>query len=201
VALVVSDAAAAEGWRAHLFDTAHPARSGLVAAASEELGTDVTGAWRRGLRAGVTIDRRATETAPGKWPIPPIGDDEALSVVDLGLADAENLRLAADCSRPVVVCRPTVPGMRLAEQLLEQLARQPIVVAVGLTCWPGEVNASLGPRLRALRAAGRVVPMPMERRLQVTGLTSSPLPTGVRAAGRALLELLNDGHPGAVARP
>jgi hypothetical protein len=202
VALVVSDAAAADGRRVHLVDAAHPFRSGLLAAASEELGPDVTGAWRRGLRTGVTIDRRATDTAPGRWPVPPVGDDPALTVVDLGLAAPENLtRLAADRSRPVIVCRPTVPGVRLTEQLLEQLAGQPVVVAaVGLTRWPGEVTASLGPRLRALRAAGRVVPVPMDRRLQVTGPTSSPLPRAVRAAGRSLLELLDESHLGAATR-
>ena len=202
VALVVSDAAAAGGGPVHLVDTARPCRSGLVAAALEELGTDVTGAWRRGLRAGVTIDRRATDLAFGGWPVSPVGDNPALTVVDLGLAAAENpTRLAVGRSLPVVVCRPTVPGVRLTEQLLQELAGQPVVVAaVGLTRWPGEVTSSLGPRLRGLRDAGRVVPVPMDRRLQVTGPTSSPLPRPLRAAGRALLELLGDGHPGAVAR-
>jgi hypothetical protein len=198
VALVVSDAAAAEGRRVHLVDTAQPFRSGLVAAASEELGTDVTGAWRRGLRTGVTIDRPATDTAPGGWPDPPFDDDPALTIVDLGLAARDNLTpLAVDPSRPVVVCRPTVPGVRLTEQLLEQLAGQPVVVAaVGLTRWPGEVTASLGPRLRGLRTAGRVVPVPMDRRLQVTGPTSSPLPRALRVAGRLLLEMLDGSTPG-----
>jgi hypothetical protein len=203
VALAISDAAAADGHRVHLVDTAHPFRSGLVAAASEELGTDVTGAWRRGRRTGVTIDRRATDTAPGDWPVPPGGDGRPLTVVDLGLAEPEDLpRPAADRTRAVVVCRPTVPGVRLTEQLLEQLAPQAVVVAaVGRSRWPGEVIGSVGPTLRALRAAGRVVPVPMDRRLQVAGPTSSPLPRPLRAAGRSLLELLDDGHPGASTRP
>jgi hypothetical protein len=201
-ALVISDAAAADGRRARLIDSAHPSRSGLVAAALEELGTDVTGAWRRGLRAGVTIDRRATDTAPSRWPDPPVDDDPALTIVDLGLAAQENLApLAADRRRPVVVCRPTVPGVRLTEQLLEQLAGQPVVVAaVGLARWPGEVTASLGPRLRGLRTAGRVVPVPLDRRLQVTGPTSSPLPRALRVAGRSLLELLDQSHPSSATR-
>lgn len=202
VALVVSEAAAADGRRVYLIDPARPFRSGLLAAAREELGPDVTGAWRRGVRTGITIDRRAGDTAPGRWPVPPVGDDSALTVVDLGLAAPGNLtRLAADRTRSVVVCRPTVPGVRQTEQLLEQLAGQPVVVAaVGLTRWPGEVSASLGPRLRALRAAGRVVPVSMDRRLQVTGPTSSPLPRALRAAGRPLLELLDDSHPGTTTR-
>jgi hypothetical protein len=202
VSLVISDAAASGGRRVHLVDAANPFRSGLVAVASEELGTDVTGMWRRGLRTGVTIDRRTTGMASEGWPVPPVGDSPALTLVDLGLAAPENLTLlAADPSRSVVVCRPTLPGVRLTERLLEQLAGQPVVVAaVGLTRWPCEVTASLGPRLRALRAAGRVVSVPMDRRLQVTGPTSSPLARAVRAAGRSLLELLDESHLGAATR-
>ena len=196
VALAISDAAAADDRRVHLVDTASPSRSGLVAAASDELGTELSGAWRRGLRSGVTIDRPATELAPVGWPNYSAGDGPGLTVVDLALAEPENLaRLAADRSRPVVVCRPTVPGVRLTEQLLGQLARQPAAIAaIGPSRWPGEVTASLGPHLRALRAAGHVVPVPTDRRLQITGPTSSPLPKSVRSAGRQLLELLDGSH-------
>lgn len=201
VALVISDAAVADGQRVHLVDTAHPFRSGLVAAASEELGTDVTGAWRRGLRAGVTIDRRATDTASGDWPVSPVFDSPPLTVIDLVSADPQNLTHLARRSRAVVVCRPTVPGVRLTEHLLEQLGGRPVVVAaVGPRRWSGEVTGSLGPRLLALRAAGRVVPVPMDRRLQVTGPTSSPLPKPLRRVGRTLLELLDDGPHGAATR-
>jgi hypothetical protein len=199
VALAIGDAAAAEDLPVHVIATAHLSRSGLVAAASEELGTDVTGAWRRGIRAGVTLDRRATDLAPAGWPVPPVGDGSALTVVDLGLTVPENLsRLAADRALPVVVCRPTVPGVRLTEQLLGHLAHRPAAIAaIGPSRWPGEVTSSLGPRLRALRAAGRVVPVPTDRRLQVTGLGSSPLPKSVRSAGRQLLGLLDGTRPGA----
>lgn len=199
VALAISDAAAADDRRVHLVDTASPSRSGLVAAALEELGTEVSGAWRRGIRPGITIDRHASDVEPGGWPVLPDGDGPGLTVVDIGLAAPESLaRLAADRARLVVVCRPTVPGVRLTEQLLGQLARQPAAVAaIGPSRWPGEVTASLGSHQRALRAAGRVVPVPTDRRLQVTGPTSSPLPKSVRSAGRQLLELLDGSHPGA----
>ena len=198
VALAISDAAADDDRPVHLIDAAHPARSGLVAAAAEELGTDVAGAWRHGRRSVVTIDRPALDDVPARWPDLPVGDSRVLAIVDLGLASPEDLALpAVDRVRSVVVCRPTVPGVRLTELLLGQLACQPVAVAaVGPDRWPGEVTASLGPRLRALRAAGRVVPVPLDRRLQVTGLTSSPLPKSVRSAGRLVLELLDVSHPG-----
>jgi hypothetical protein len=199
VALAIGDAATADDRPVHLIDTAHPSRSGLVAAASEELGADVTGAWRRGLRTGVTIDRRAADRAPAGWPMPPVGASHGLTVVDLGLAVPENLfRLAADRALSVVVCRPTVPGVRLTEQLLGHLAHRPAAIAaIGPSRWPGEVTSSLGPRLRALRTAGLVVPVPTDRRLQVTGLISSPLPKSVRSAGRQLLGLLHGSYLGA----
>lgn len=200
VALLVSDAAAGQGRRVHLVDPADPFRSGLVAAAAYELGLDVGGAWRRGRRTGVIIDRRATDGTSADWPVPPVGDDPALTVVDLGLLGAQRLPgLAVEAARSVIVLRQTLPAVRLTERLLEELAQQPVVLAaVGSGRWPSEVIASLGPRLWALRAAGRVVSVPMHRRLEVTGLTSSPLPRPLRVAGRSLLRLIDDSHPRAV---
>jgi hypothetical protein len=199
VALAISDAAAATDRRVHLVENAHPRRSGLIAAASAELGTDAAGAWRRGSRDRVTIDRRVADVEPGGWPVLPVGEDPTMTVLDLGLPAPETLaRLAADRTRTVVVvCRPTVPGVRLTEHVLSQLAEQPVVVAaVGPRRWSGEVTASLGPRLRALRAAARVVAVPPDRRLEVTGPTHCPLPKPVRTAARALLGLLLDADPG-----
>lgn len=203
VALAISDAAATTDRRVHLVESAHPRRSGLVAAASAELGTDATGAWRRGSRDRVTIDRRVADVDPGGWPVLPISEERAVTVLDLGLAAPENLaRLAADRTRTVVVCRPTVPGVRLTELVLSQLGEQPAVVAaVGPRRWPGEVTASLGPRLRELRAVARVVAVPPDRRLEVTGPTHCPLPKPVRTAAHALLGLLQDAPPGVAAAP
>ena len=173
-------------------ESAHPRRSGLVAAASAELGTDATGSWRRGSRDRVTIDRRVADVTPGSWPILPVDDEPAVTVVDLGLPAPENLvRLAADRTRTVVVCRPTVPGVRLTEHVLSQLAGQPVVVAVvGPARWPRAVKANCGPQLRELRSRGQVVRVPIDRRLQTAGLTGDRLPKGVEAAGRSLAALL-----------
>lgn len=195
VALALTDAAT-EHSATNLIETAHPTRSGLVAAANAELGVDPTGAWRRGSRGQVTIDRRAGNDTPTGWPtLPETGD--GIVVVDLGLPTPESLaRLTASGCRVVVVCRPTVPGVRLAEQLLSSLTGSVILAAVGGGKWPGEVNASLGPRLRELRATKAVVTVPADRRLEVTGPTNSPLPKPVAAAGRSLLGLIDAAHPG-----
>jgi hypothetical protein len=196
VALAISDAAAATDRRVHLVDTAHPRRSGLIAAASAELGTDASGAWRRGSRGRVTIDRRVAD-GPGGWPVFPIGEEPAVTVVDLGLPAPERLaRLAADQTRTVVVCRPTVPGARLTEHVLNQLAEHPVVVAVvGPARWPRAVKADCGPRLRELRSRGLVVPVPVDRQLQAAGLTGDRLPKVVEAAGRSLAALLMPAVP------
>ncbi len=196
VALAIADAAAAAGRATHLIETAHPTRSGLVAAANAELGLDASGAWRRGNRGQVTIDRRAGNDSPRGWPIAATPDD-GLVVVDLGLPTPDTVtRLATSGGRIVVVCRPTVPGVRLAEQLLNAITSPVIVASVGAGKWPGEVNASLGPRLRELRANNAVVPVAADRRLEVTGPTNSPLPKPVATAGRSLLGLIDDARSG-----
>lgn len=197
VALAISDAAAAAGRPVHLVETCGPSRSGLAAAASAELGLDHGQGWRRGSRGRITIDRRSGGSTGPAWPSP-VGED-AITVVDLGLPSAEAVGLltAAGC-RTVVVARATVPGMRHAEQLLGMLAGQPRALAVvGTSRWAGAVTASLGPLLRGLRADRGVVAVPLDRRLEVTGPTDAPLPKPVVAAGRALLELLDDPRQGA----
>jgi hypothetical protein len=98
----------------------------------------------------------------------------------------------------VVACRATIPGVRLTEQLLNRLNDATVAVAMlGGRRWPGEVTSSCGPRLSALRAAGRVVAVPIDGHLAITGPTHLPLPKAVFAAGRALLGLLDFAHEGA----
>ncbi|CCH89139.1 conserved protein of unknown function [Modestobacter italicus] len=193
VALAIADAAADTGRGVHLIEAAPPYCSGMVAAASAELGCNADDSWRRGQRGDVVIDRRATDADIERWPAPPRSCHGA-TVVDLGLLDGRWNELPDDLRCTVVVCRPTVPGIRLTEHLLGLLAEQPLAVAaIGSSRWPGEVTAGLGPRLRALRDAGRVVAVPLDRHLGLTGLTADPLPKAVRAAGGVLVELTATG--------
>jgi hypothetical protein len=193
VALSIADAAGVADRAVHLIDAAPPARCGLVAAASAELGTDNTGDWRRGARCHVTLDRRAGADTTATWPSG-VPDGADLTIVDLGLPNAEQLRrIAARSLRVVVVCRLTLPGVRLTEQLLSGAPELGVVVAaVGPVKWPREVTATAGPRLVQLRASHRLVTVPWDRHMEVTGPTSSALPKRLIAAGRALLELLDD---------
>jgi hypothetical protein len=191
VALAIVDAASTAARTTNLVETAHPTRSGLVAATNSELGLDASGVWRRGSRGRVTIDRRAGGELPTGWPILPQSAD-GLIVVDLGLPTPDSLeRLAVSGCRIVVVCRPTVPGVRRAEHLLTVLPGPVIVASVGGGRWPGEVNASLGPHLRDRRGHNAVVAVPTDRHFEVTGPTSSSLPKSIAAAGRSLLALID----------
>ena len=96
----------------------------------------------------------------------------------------------------VLVCRATVPGVRQTEQLLAALpGRPPLIAAVGAAKWPGVVTASCGPLLRAAREAGRLVSVPFDRQLDVTGLTAAPLSKPLTTAGRALVIRLRADRP------
>lgn len=204
IALAIADAAASAGRPSQLIETAPASRSGLVSAASRELDVDATGAWRRGTRphpataVDVTIDRRTEDRQPTAWPstdstLP----GELLVTVDLGMVAGDALGRAAG-GPTVVACRATIPGIRLTEQLLNRLDDSTVVVALlGGRRWPGEVTSSCGPRLNALRAAGRVVTVPIDGHLAITGPTHAPLPKAVLTAGRELLGLLDSAHEGA----
>jgi hypothetical protein len=201
VALAIADAAAAAGRPSQLIETAPASRSGLVSAASRELDVDATGAWRRGTRPHpttglhVTIDRRTEDTPPSGWPATEGTGPDAVITVDLGMVPGDALARAA--GGPVLVaCRATIPGVRLTEQLLARLDETTVVVALllaGRRC-PGEVTASCGPRLSALRAAGHVITVPVDGHLAITGPTHASLPKAVLAAGCELLGLLDSAH-------
>lgn len=193
VALAVAEGLA-ESRRVQLIDYAEPIRSGLMAASTIELGSD-GGEWRRGRRGRLDVVRRALSPGDGELPPPPETDDIArLLVVDVGwsltsvLLDSSG-SLAQDAN-VVVVTRVTVPAVRQAEHVLAALADEPVVAAVGPARWHRTVQASCGPRLRELRSLGRVVRVPVDRRLETAGLNGDRLPKSVASAGRSMAALL-----------
>jgi hypothetical protein len=199
VALAVAEGLA-ESRRVQLIDYAEPVRSGLTAASTTELGTDGAG-WRRGRRGRLDVVRLACRPGDGELPPPPETDHaDRLMVVDAGwslttaLLDSPS-SLIRDAN-VVVVTRVTVPAVRQTERVLAAIDGDAAVAAVGPARWPRSVEASCGPRLRELRSRGRVVPVPVDRRLQTAGLTGDRLPKPVAAAGRSLAALLVPaGHP------
>jgi hypothetical protein len=203
VAVAVADALSERGLPVRLVELCDPARSGLAAATNAELGEDGSG-WRRGRRGAVTLDRlversRAVADVPAPRALEGGGASEVL-VLDVGWPARDAyavggwLAAALQDAAVLLVCRPTVPGIRQAEYLAAEMAshsRCPILLAaVGRARWPGAVTASAGAELRAARAERRLVTVPANRRLEVDGLTADPLPNPIKAAGRALVAAL-----------
>jgi hypothetical protein len=207
VAVAIAEALAAGGTPTRLVELADPARSGLPAAASAELGVDESG-WRHGRRGPLQVDRLAEHVGGLCDLAPPRPGQPGVSecvVLDLAFPAREVLAAGGwlaqllAVARLVLVSRPTVPAVRQAEQLLADLQRlHPVLLAApGRGRWPGAVNASCGPAIRATREAGRVVTVPLDRRLEVYGVTADPLPRPIAAAGRALAAHLMAEQPAA----
>lgn len=179
-ALAVADAAAAASGKSVLLaeDTTSP---GLSAAAEADLGERDTG-WHVGRRDRVLIVSRAAPAGPADPP-----DAEARRVViDVGTRVEA---VVSDC--PVVlVCRATVPSLRLAERTLDALPGRVVLAVVGPSRWPRVVRASAGPRVCELLDGGRVARIPVDSCLSLMGLTSAPLPKRILAAARSLIQLL-----------
>jgi Mrp family chromosome partitioning ATPase len=204
VALALAEAAAARA-AVVVVECGEATRSGLLGASTAELGVDGAG-WRRGRRGAVQLARRDGPVRSLRdVPPPELPDDDAAAgrvlVVDAGWPAETVLRgggWVASVLRggtPVVVGRATVPGLRQLEAVLAGVDTAAVVAVVGPARWPGVVAAGCGDRLGAARRDGRVVAVPLHRRLEVTGVTGEPLPRPVAAAGRALWALLTDGVP------
>lgn len=174
------------------------AASGLAGASSAELGITADG-WVQGSREQVLIERRGDRIdGPSRCPVPTAATMRLTVLdcvwdVDLLTADHGWLGTAVR-EAPVVVAvtRPTVPGLRRLEAALGLLGgRRTLAVVVGIEKrWPKLVEQALGPYARELRTAGRLVGLPHDPNLAVSGLTPEPLPTAVLAGCSALLDLL-----------
>lgn len=171
------------------------ATSGLAGASSAELGITADG-WVQGSREEVLIERRSDRIeGPSRCPAPtattvPLTILDCAWDVDLLTADAGWLGTTVREARVVVaVTRPTIPGLRRLEAALGLLgSRRTLAVVVGIEKrWPKAVQQALGPYARELRAAGRLVEVPHDPILAITGLTPEPLPTAALSGCSALL--------------
>lgn len=187
--------------RARVVECCSATSSGLAAAPLAELGVTENG-WAFGRRGEVTIARsRDAHVGLAGRPLPDPIDSVGLTVLDVGSDLGEVL--AADSwvgeqvagPAPIVLASTaTIPGMRRLETALSQLgARRSVATVLGPPGrrWSAAVAAALGPAGRALDRTSRLVTVPVDRRLAVRGIDSTPLPTAVLAAARTVL-----GHVG-----
>jgi hypothetical protein len=206
------------GERTRVVECASAIASGLAAASTAELGPQAGTGWQRGTRREQvehTLREVVLERATRPWATPaevalpadPAGS-LALTVLDVSWPTRQ-LLAGADCwlrqhlqttTSLVAVTPATVPGIVALEGSLEILARhqqRPPTATVAAVLgprrrrWPKPVEHAAGPLTRALATAGRLIEIPVDPGLTVTGVGSAPLPRPVLARGAAVARLLD----------
>lgn len=182
--------------RSRLVECAPGAASGLAGASTAELGEAEQG-WIEGSRGELRIQRRRDQlVTPDEVPRPLPSSPGAISVVDSGwglrrlLAGGGWLaELARSCPRVVLVARATVPGLRQLEGDLALLEPERCwAVTTGLPARRRlrAVEHSMGPRTRHLRQTGRLIGLPHNAALALSGITTDPLPRSFHHAASLL---------------
>jgi len=175
--------------------------SGLAAASTAELGLHASG-WTRGTRDGVLLERASNVlVSVQEVPTPSVPDRIiALTVLDVGWEIGQILATPGwlggqvrGADLVVLASTATVPGLRRLEGALDLLAGTSTCAAVigpKPKKWPRPVGYSAGPRTRGLETAGRLVDVPQDRALAITGLDATPLPASLLHAAATLLRLV-----------
>jgi hypothetical protein len=97
------------------------------------------------------------------------------------------LAQAAESAAVVLVARATIPALRQLERALATCPGAPVVALVGGHSRSARsVQATVGRMLEAAQSAGRVVAVPNDRHLAVTGITCDPLPKALVQAGQQI---------------
>lgn len=196
--LVALAIATAHGEPTHLVECAPTVGSGLVAAATAELGT--VGPWSRGTRGPVVLDRLVTGPDVLPTPEPPPGE-VTLTVLDVA-RDLTQLIEGHDWAAEQVrsadvlalTAAATVPGMQQLEAAIYWLGPNRVRVAVigsPVRRWPRPVARAAGPLTRALLDQGEVVAVPHLKALAVGGISSAALPGDVITAAALLLDQIS----------
>lgn len=185
--------------RGRVVECCSSSASGLVGAATAELGTG-PGGWAIGRRDETQIARtRAVHLTPADVPAPIDGEAAgAATVLDLGW-DLHHV-LASDgwlrdeltgAPRVVLVSTATVPGLRRLENALALLGDSRPIVAVRTRAgrrWPRELRGAVGVATQRVRRAGNWVDLPHDRHLELRGVDSARLPPALLAAAAAITD-------------
>ena len=183
--------------------------SGLASASTAELGTDATG-WHQGRRDHVLLERTSNLAGgPAATPTPTVAAHRGLlTVLDIGWETSQVLTATTWLTTTighapalVMVTPATVPGFRRLDALLELLetvdsrAGERLHVAVvgpRRKKWPRGLEHAGGLATRQLLQSDRVVQIPHDRDLAISGLDSRPLPEAVLDAGARLLSQIDE---------
>lgn len=205
VAAALSDVLQLAGYSVLLADTAGPVRSGLGRAARvdgpvvrvPEPAARVRFSWRAQALVGrVEHAGPGRSVAPSLWWLP--GDRRVqVTVVDVAgdaWEMASDMRLGTGrwltfAACPLLVVRPTVPGLVQAEQVLARLEPwvlrrmvPPVghLVVSGARRWPPRVAATAGSRVHSMLDG--TVFVPFEKDVAEAGITADVTPAKVRSA-------------------
>lgn len=175
--------------------------SGLAFASTAELG-ETDGSWRGGTRGRVLLERAAREHSRIGDIAVPSETERALTILDVGrdpsaVLDTDTWLAEALTTLPlVVVTAATVPGLRALDQVLQRIARPAatwcVVIGPSLRKWPKPLRLSATERIRESLSASRLVTVPTESSLGLSGLTADPIPGRVLAACGPLVDQLLD---------
>lgn len=195
---------------ARVIECAPATASGLVAAATAELGLSPHG-WTLGRRGRVSIARttpahptpaHSTAAHPALADLPHPDDPGTgidLTVLDIG-SDLDHVLATPGWLRdhllqpgPVIVTTTaTIPGLRRLETTLTLLGPDRAVVAVlgpPRRRWPRHLTAALGPHATARDRVGLLTVIPTDKHLSTRGLDATPLPPSLLRAAESLLHL------------
>lgn len=209
VALALAEASGS----AHVLELAPVTRAGLVAASQAEQGAVVPG-WRRGRRGAVVVDILDQLAPGGQVPVTAAAAGSGLTVIDLASVGVQGGSLRAGAAGEVlelagsvvVAARASVPGMRALAVTLEELPGPDtaLVVVLGAPVkrWERPVAAAMPALVRSAFTEGRLVAIPAQPTLAITGITPDPLPKPVLVAAHELLGLIRGaGEPDELLRP
>lgn len=199
IALALAQVAHSDESQVRLLDTAAPAWSGLIGAATTEMGA--AHGWRRGTRSdGILIHRLADPVDyPNLVPVPCESPPVGVTVLDLGWTPRE-LAAAGDCwlnqTRPDVDIVVTRAGARALDQAEHRLSAcdlsSTLLVTVGATRHLGRTRDAAGPRVRHLHESRRAITVPLMTSKTPLRLDLETLPPPLIRSARRLLDRIDD---------
>jgi hypothetical protein len=199
IALALAQVAHSDESKVRLIDSAAPAWSGLIGAATTEMGAEH--GWRRGTRSdGILIHRLADPVhSPNLVPVPcecaPVG----VTVLDLGWTPRE-LAAAGDCwltqTAPdvdIVVARAGTRALDQAEHLLSACdLSSTLLVTVGAARHLGRTLDAVGPQVRHLHEIRRAISVPLMTGKTPARLDLESLPPPLIRSARRLMDHIDD---------